>query len=183
MTVKIPISKQSFDIGKIMIGPNVSISTNARVGAGVRLINCIILDDVEIKSKSWNDLKDRPSYIGRHDYWCSTGRRLLFDDGKGVAKALNETSCVGDDFRGLAISILFIKDKSKGNNILESIGWEWVPSSYGKRSRDTMSHTRTSTEYSSLQWWPCVESKSSLESTITHSLVPGSLTPVQCDDI
>ena len=31
------------------IGPNVSISANARIGAGVRLISCIILDDVEIK--------------------------------------------------------------------------------------------------------------------------------------
>lgn len=31
------------------IGPNVSISANARIGAGSRLISCIILDDVEIK--------------------------------------------------------------------------------------------------------------------------------------
>lgn len=30
------------------IGPNVSISANVRVAPGVRLINCIILDDVEI---------------------------------------------------------------------------------------------------------------------------------------
>ncbi|KAL0385024.1 UNVERIFIED_CONTAM: Mannose-1-phosphate guanyltransferase alpha [Sesamum radiatum] len=29
------------------IGPNVSISANARIGAGSRLVNCIILDDVE----------------------------------------------------------------------------------------------------------------------------------------
>ncbi|KAF5792793.1 putative mannose-1-phosphate guanylyltransferase [Helianthus annuus] len=34
------------------LGPNVSISANARVGAGVRLINCIILDDVEIKENA-----------------------------------------------------------------------------------------------------------------------------------
>ncbi|GJT00561.1 protein TSS [Tanacetum coccineum] len=34
----------------LYIGPDVSISTNARVGAGVRLINCIILDDAEIKA-------------------------------------------------------------------------------------------------------------------------------------
>jgi hypothetical protein len=32
----------------IQIGPNVSLSANARIGAGARLINCIILDDVEI---------------------------------------------------------------------------------------------------------------------------------------
>ena len=31
------------------IGPNVSISANARIGAGARLISCIVLDDVEIK--------------------------------------------------------------------------------------------------------------------------------------
>lgn len=31
------------------IGPSVSISANVRVGAGVRLINCIILDDVEVQ--------------------------------------------------------------------------------------------------------------------------------------
>ncbi|KAL8230467.1 hypothetical protein R6Q57_000250 [Mikania cordata] len=30
-------------------------------------------------------------------------RRLLYDDGKGVAEALNETVCVGTDCRGLAI--------------------------------------------------------------------------------
>ncbi|KAI8528983.1 hypothetical protein RHMOL_Rhmol12G0190900 [Rhododendron molle] len=34
------------------IGPNVSISANARVGPGVRLISCIILDDVEIKENA-----------------------------------------------------------------------------------------------------------------------------------
>ena len=35
------------------IGPNVSISANVRVGAGVRLIGCIVLDDVEIKVQNW----------------------------------------------------------------------------------------------------------------------------------
>ncbi|GJX36394.1 hypothetical protein Tco_0247951 [Tanacetum coccineum] len=34
----------------LYIGLNVSISTNAQVGAGVRLINCCILDDAEIKA-------------------------------------------------------------------------------------------------------------------------------------
>lgn len=34
------------------IGPNVSISANARIGAGARLVNCIILDDVEIKENA-----------------------------------------------------------------------------------------------------------------------------------
>ena len=31
------------------IGPNVSMSANARIGAGSRLIGCIVLDEVEIK--------------------------------------------------------------------------------------------------------------------------------------
>lgn len=35
------------------IGPNVSISANVRVAAGVRLISCIILDDVEIMVLSY----------------------------------------------------------------------------------------------------------------------------------
>ncbi|XP_057759710.1 uncharacterized protein LOC130980094 [Arachis stenosperma] len=34
------------------IGPGVSISANARIGAGARLINCIILDDAEIKENA-----------------------------------------------------------------------------------------------------------------------------------
>lgn len=34
------------------IGPSVSISANARIAAGVRLINCIILDDVEIQENA-----------------------------------------------------------------------------------------------------------------------------------
>ncbi|XP_039063844.1 mannose-1-phosphate guanyltransferase-like [Hibiscus syriacus] len=33
------------------IGPNVSISANARIGAAVRLISCIILDGVEIMAE------------------------------------------------------------------------------------------------------------------------------------
>nr|GEY31819.1 mannose-1-phosphate guanyltransferase alpha [Tanacetum cinerariifolium] len=35
------------------IGPNDSISTNARVRDGVKLINCIILNDVEIKKNAF----------------------------------------------------------------------------------------------------------------------------------
>lgn len=34
------------------VGPNVSISANARIGPGVRLIGCIILDDVEVKENA-----------------------------------------------------------------------------------------------------------------------------------
>lgn len=48
MNCKIIISFFYFE----QIGPNVSISANVRVGAGVRLISCIILDDVEIKVRN-----------------------------------------------------------------------------------------------------------------------------------
>ncbi|PIM97406.1 Mannose-1-phosphate guanylyltransferase [Handroanthus impetiginosus] len=34
------------------IGPNVSISANVRIAAGARLMNCIVLDDVEIKENA-----------------------------------------------------------------------------------------------------------------------------------
>ncbi|XP_038997931.1 mannose-1-phosphate guanyltransferase 1-like [Hibiscus syriacus] len=34
------------------IGPNVSISANVRIGAGARLINCIVLDDVEVQENA-----------------------------------------------------------------------------------------------------------------------------------
>ena len=36
------------------IGPNVSISANVRVAAGVRLMSCIILDDAEIQVQEWS---------------------------------------------------------------------------------------------------------------------------------
>ncbi|KAL0357554.1 UNVERIFIED_CONTAM: Mannose-1-phosphate guanyltransferase alpha [Sesamum calycinum] len=39
------------------IGPNVSISANARIGAGSRLVNCIVLDDVEIKASGDHNAK------------------------------------------------------------------------------------------------------------------------------
>ncbi|XP_008812895.2 mannose-1-phosphate guanyltransferase alpha-like isoform X2 [Phoenix dactylifera] len=49
------------------IGPNVSISANARIGAGVRLISCLILDDVEIKENAVviNSIVGWKSSIGR----------------------------------------------------------------------------------------------------------------------
>ena len=34
------------------VGPNVSISANERIGPGVRLIGCIILDGVEVKVRA-----------------------------------------------------------------------------------------------------------------------------------
>ncbi|MFS8002746.1 putative mannose-1-phosphate guanylyltransferase [Helianthus anomalus] len=53
------------------IGPNISISTNAHIGAGAWLINYIILDDVEIKFSTclWNC-----SLILLFSWKCSIGR-------------------------------------------------------------------------------------------------------------
>ncbi|KZV17234.1 mannose-1-phosphate guanyltransferase alpha [Dorcoceras hygrometricum] len=51
-------NKLSFGCGSIIsyideqIGPNVSISANVRVAAGARLVNCIVLDDVDIKENA-----------------------------------------------------------------------------------------------------------------------------------
>lgn len=44
------------------IGPNVSISANARIGAGVRLISCIILDAVEVKVNNFFQQKSIERY-------------------------------------------------------------------------------------------------------------------------
>ncbi|KAI3997645.1 hypothetical protein MKX01_011062 [Papaver californicum] len=57
------------------IGPNVSISANARIGPGVRLISCIILDDVEIKENAIviNSIVGWKSSIGRWSRVQSVG--------------------------------------------------------------------------------------------------------------
>ncbi|KAI3952168.1 hypothetical protein MKW98_005863 [Papaver atlanticum] len=57
------------------IGPNASISANARIGPGVRLINCIILDDVEIKENAIviNSIVGWKSSIGRWSRVQSVG--------------------------------------------------------------------------------------------------------------
>ncbi|KAG9449516.1 hypothetical protein H6P81_009481 [Aristolochia fimbriata] len=68
------------------IGPNVSISANARIGPGVRLISCIILDDVEIKENAvvmhaivgWKSSVGKWSRVqGEGDYNVKTGITIL----------------------------------------------------------------------------------------------------------
>ncbi|XP_068641500.1 uncharacterized protein [Aristolochia californica] len=68
------------------IGPNVSISANARIGPGVRLISCIILDDVEIKENAvvihaivgWKSSIGKWSRVqGEGDYNVKTGITIL----------------------------------------------------------------------------------------------------------
>ncbi|XP_045818622.1 mannose-1-phosphate guanyltransferase alpha-like isoform X1 [Trifolium pratense] len=73
------------------IGPGVSISANARIGAGARLINCIVLDDVEIKENAvvihaivgWKSSIGRWARVqGRGDYNAKLGVTIL---GESVA--------------------------------------------------------------------------------------------------
>ncbi|KAJ7526886.1 hypothetical protein O6H91_16G027200 [Diphasiastrum complanatum] len=71
------------------IGPNVSISANARIGPGVRLVNCIILDDVEVKENAiiMNSIVGWKSSVGRWarvqgggDYKAKLGITILGED-------------------------------------------------------------------------------------------------------
>ncbi|KAK2965142.1 hypothetical protein RJ640_005305, partial [Escallonia rubra] len=68
------------------IGPNVSISANARIGPGVRLISCIVLDDVEVKENAvvihaivgWKSSIGRWSRVqGEGDYNAKLGITIL----------------------------------------------------------------------------------------------------------
>lgn len=71
------------------IGPNVSISANARIGPGVRLIGCIILDDVEIKENAivlhsiigWKSSIGRWARVqGGGNYTAKLGITILGED-------------------------------------------------------------------------------------------------------
>nr|XP_018675004.1 PREDICTED: mannose-1-phosphate guanyltransferase alpha-like isoform X2 [Musa acuminata subsp. malaccensis] len=71
------------------IGPNVSVSANARIGAGVRLISCIILDDVDIKENAvvincivgWKSSIGRWARVqGEGDYNAKLGITILVED-------------------------------------------------------------------------------------------------------
>jgi NDP-sugar pyrophosphorylase family protein len=68
------------------LGPNVSISANARIGPGVRLIGCIILDGVEVKENAvvihsivgWKSLIGRWARVqGAGDYNTKLGITIL----------------------------------------------------------------------------------------------------------
>ncbi|CAH9090335.1 unnamed protein product [Cuscuta europaea] len=68
------------------IGPNVSLSANVRIGAGARLIDCIVLDDVEIKENAvivhaiigWKSSVGRWSRVqGVGDYSAKLGVTIL----------------------------------------------------------------------------------------------------------
>ncbi|XP_010416348.1 PREDICTED: mannose-1-phosphate guanyltransferase alpha-like [Camelina sativa] len=77
------------------VGPNVSISANARVGPGVRLISCIILDDVEIMENAvvTNAIVGWKSSIGR---WSRVQAEGIYNSKLGVT-ILGDSVSVEDE--------------------------------------------------------------------------------------
>lgn len=77
------------------IGPNVSISANARIGPGVRLISCIILDDVEIMENAvvTNAIVGWKSSIGR---WSRVQAEGHYSSKLGIT-ILGESVAVEDE--------------------------------------------------------------------------------------
>uniref|UniRef100_A0A1J3GGR5 Mannose-1-phosphate guanyltransferase alpha-B n=1 Tax=Noccaea caerulescens TaxID=107243 RepID=A0A1J3GGR5_NOCCA len=77
------------------IGPNVSISANARIGPGVRLISCIILDDVEIMENAvvTNAIVGWKSSIGR---WSRVQAEGIYNSKLGVT-ILGDSVAVEDE--------------------------------------------------------------------------------------
>eukprot|EP00898_Chlorokybus_atmophyticus_P000856 jgi/Chlat1/1771/Chrsp134S02093 len=77
------------------IGPNVSISANARIGAGVRLINCIVLDDVDVKENAcvMNAIVGWKSSLGK---WARVQGSGNFTERLGVT-ILGEDVLVSDE--------------------------------------------------------------------------------------
>ncbi|KAK2996461.1 hypothetical protein RJ639_025523 [Escallonia herrerae] len=81
-----PTAKNLLTLNYAQIGPNVSISANARIGPGVRLISCIVLDDVEVKENAvvihaivgWKSAIGRWSRVqGEGDYNAKLGITIL----------------------------------------------------------------------------------------------------------
>ncbi|MCO5611239.1 hypothetical protein L7F22_065491 [Adiantum nelumboides] len=86
----------------MMVGPNVSISANARVGPGVRLIGCILLDGVEVKENAviMHSIVGWKSSIGRWarvqgigNYAAKLGITILGED-VSVEDEVVVTSCI-----------------------------------------------------------------------------------------
>lgn len=54
-------------------------------------------------SYTWNNIVFQLWYTLNNAISVSFFRRLLYDDGRGVAEALNETVCIGDKCQGLTV--------------------------------------------------------------------------------
>ncbi|BFI16759.1 mannose-1-phosphate guanylyltransferase [Marchantia polymorpha subsp. ruderalis] len=99
------------------IGPNVSISANARIGPGVRLIGCIILDDVEIKENAvvMHSIVGWKSSIGR---WSRVQGGGDYNAKLGIA-ILGEDVCVEDEV--VVINCIVLPHKNLNQSVLEEI--------------------------------------------------------------
>lgn len=95
------------------VGPNVSISANARIGPGVRLIGCIILDDVEVKENAviihsiigWKSSIGRWARVqGIGNYATKLGITILGED-VSVEDEVVVTSCIVLPHKTLNMSV------------------------------------------------------------------------------
>ncbi|KAJ8479292.1 hypothetical protein OPV22_023019 [Ensete ventricosum] len=99
------------------IGPNVSVSANARVGAGVRLIGCIILDDVDIKENAVviNSIVGWKSSIGR---WARVQGEGDYNEKLGIT-ILGEAVAVEDEV--VVINSIILPNKTLNISVQEEI--------------------------------------------------------------
>ncbi|KAL1318057.1 mannose-1-phosphate guanyltransferase alpha [Arachis ipaensis] len=99
------------------IGPNASISANVRVGAGARLINCIILDDVEIKENAVviNSIVGWKSSIGR---WSRAQAEGDYNKKLGIT-ILGEAVTVEDEV--VVVNSIVLPNKTLNVSVQEEI--------------------------------------------------------------
>nr|XP_009380094.1 PREDICTED: mannose-1-phosphate guanyltransferase alpha-like isoform X1 [Musa acuminata subsp. malaccensis]XP_018675003.1 PREDICTED: mannose-1-phosphate guanyltransferase alpha-like isoform X1 [Musa acuminata subsp. malaccensis] len=99
------------------IGPNVSVSANARIGAGVRLISCIILDDVDIKENAVviNCIVGWKSSIGR---WARVQGEGDYNAKLGIT-ILGEAVAVEDEV--VVINSIILPNKTLSISVQEEI--------------------------------------------------------------
>ncbi|KAI4351522.1 hypothetical protein L6164_005886 [Bauhinia variegata] len=99
------------------IGSNVSVSANVRVGAGARLINCIILDDVEIKENAVviNSIVGWKSSIGK---WSRVQADGNYNAKLGIT-ILGEAVAVEDEV--VVINSIVLPNKTLNVSVQEEI--------------------------------------------------------------
>lgn len=99
------------------IGPNVSISANARIAPGVRLMNCIVLDDVEIQENAVvvNAIVGWKSSLGR---WSRVQADGDYDSKLGIT-ILGESVTVEDEV--VVINSIVLPNKVLNLSVQEEI--------------------------------------------------------------
>ncbi|RYR08393.1 hypothetical protein Ahy_B05g076064 isoform A [Arachis hypogaea] len=102
------------------IGPNASISANVRVGAGARLINCIILDDVEIKENAVviNSIVGWKSSIGRWSRAQASSAEGDYNKKLGIT-ILGEAVTVEDEV--VVVNSIVLPNKTLNVSVQEEI--------------------------------------------------------------